>query len=308
MDRRQALAELEAVFGSRLKRDEPLARHTSFRIGGPATLFVEVEAEREIPLIQAAAHALELPLFVLGGGTNLLVSDHGVRAVVVRLGRGFSGIEWRLDGERVRVVAGAAVPFKKLVTLSVERSLEGLEWAEGIPGTVGGGLLMNAGAFGGEIADVLVSVSGIDASGATVTVPREQLRFGYRYFDLPAGLIVTSVELELQPGETAAIRARCLAAKRKREERQPKGLPNAGSVFKNPPGQFAGRLLDAAGLRGFRYGQAMFSPRHANFIVNLGGARAVDVRELMREGQRRVREQFGVELEPEIRLVGEWHE
>lgn len=294
--------------GPRLRRNEPLARHTSFRIGGPAAWYAEVQSEDEIRLVQQAARAVGLPIFVLGGGTNLLVSDRGVHGVVLRLGRSFAWLRWHTGNGTARVEAGAALPFKRLVTESVARSLEGLEFAEGIPGTLGGGLLMNAGAFGGEIADVLVGVRGVDAAGQTVAYPRSQLRFGYRHFDLSRGLIVTGLEFALRPGDPEAIRMRCLAAKCKREQRQPRGLPNAGSIFKNPPGEFAGRLIERVGLRGFRYGNAMFSEQHANFIVNLGGATAAEVRWLMREAERRVRERFGIQLEPEVRLVGEWDE
>lgn len=299
---------LACRLGPRLRRNEPLARHTSFRIGGPATVYAEVESEEEIHLFQWAASAWGLPLFVLGGGTNLLVSDRGLDAVVLRLGRAFAWSRWQADHHSTRVEAGAALPFKRLVTESVSHSLEGLEFAEGIPGTLGGGLLMNAGAFGGEIADVLVSVRAIDRTGQAVVYPRSELRFGYRQFDLPKGLVVTALELSLRPGDPEVIRARCLTAKRKREQCQPRGLPNAGSVFKNPPGDFAGRLIERVGLRGFRHGNAMFSEQHANFIVNLGGATAEEVRWLIREAQRRVEERFGIRLEPEIRLVGEWDE
>lgn len=302
------LEEVEAALGTRWKRNVPLARYTSFRIGGPAAWFAIVESEEEIALVQSAARRLGLPVVILGGGTNVLVSDRGVRAVVVRLGRAFSWIEWEEGAEAVPVSAGAAVPLKKLVLQSVERSLEGLEWAEGIPGTLGGGLLMNAGAFGGEIADVLQGVRGVDSDGRAQWIPRSSLRFGYRHFDLPRGFVVTAVRLLLRPGNPVAIRERCRAAKEKREQRQPRGFPNAGSVFKNPPGHYAGKLIEAVGLRGFRLGQAMFSPQHANFIVNLGAARAREVCALMREAQRRVRERFGIELEPEIRVLGECEE
>ncbi len=300
--------ELRALFGGRLRQNEPLARHTSFRIGGPADYWVEVESPDEIRCVQEWARDQGIPLYILGGGTNVLVSDLGVRGCVLRLGRSFAFLEWKPNGGCTHVRAGAALPLKKLVREAVDRNLTGLEFAEGIPGTVGGGLLMNAGAFGGELADVLVAVEVVSPAGAFERLPREQLRFGYRYFDLPCGTVVTSAEFVLLPGSPAAIRARCEEAKAKRERHQPRGFPNAGSIFKNPPGQFAGRLLEAAGLKGYRVGGAMFSTQHANFIVNLGGARAADVRALMLEAQRRVREQFGVELEPEVRLVGEWRE
>ena len=297
---------LQKAFGSRVRFDEPLSRHTSFRIGGPAEVWVEVTDALEIRRVQAVAAATALPLFVLGGGTNILVSDRGVRGIVLHLGRPLAGLQWRANGTGQHVRAGAAASLKRLVNEAIDRDLSGLEFAEGIPGTVGGGLLMNAGAFGGEIADVVELVEGVDAAGEVQQLPRSALNFGYRQFDLPPDFVVTHLQFLLRPDDGDAIRARRAEAKRRREAHQPLGYPNAGSVFKNPPGQFAGRLLEAAGLKGCRRGGAMFSHQHANFIVNVAGATAADVRWLMEEAARRVREMSGVRLEPEIRLVGDW--
>ena len=294
-------------FGERVRFDEPLSRHTSFRIGGPADVWVEVADAVEIRRAQALAAAADLPLFVLGGGTNILVSDRGVRGVVLHLGRPLASLEWHANGKGLHVRAGAALPLKRLVTEAVARDLTGLEFAEGIPGTVGGGLLMNAGAFGGEIADVIEGIEGVDPRGGSQRLPRSALRFGYRHFDLPPGFIVTHLEFLLHLGDSAAIRSRCDDAKRRREAHQPLGYPNAGSIFKNPPGEFAGRLLEAVGMKGQRRGGAMVSEQHANFIVNVGGATAADVRLLMAEASRRVWEAKRIRLQPEIRLVGEWN-
>lgn len=300
---RQALQE---AFGSRVRFDEPLSRHTSFSIGGPVDVWVEVADALEVRRVQAFAAATALPLFVLGGGTNVLVSDRGVRGIVLHLGRPLAALQWRANGTGHHVRAGAAASLKRLVNEAIDRALAGLEFAEGIPGTVGGSLLMNAGAFGGEMADVVRSVEGVDAAGQAQQLPRSALRFGYRHFDLPPGFIVTHLHFLLQPDDGAAIHARRENAKRRREAHQPLGYPNAGSVFKNPPGQFAGKLLEAAGLKGCRRGGAMFSRQHANFIVNVDAATAADVRWLMDEAIHRVREMSGVRLEPEIRLVGDW--
>jgi UDP-N-acetylmuramate dehydrogenase len=300
---RQALQE---VFGTRVRFAEPLCRHTSFRIGGPAEVWVEVADAEEIRRVQVIAAAADLPLFILGGGTNVLVSDRGVRGVVLHLARSMASLDWRANGVGSHVRAGAAVPFKRLVNEAIARTLAGLEFAEGIPGTVGGGLLMNAGAFGGEISGVIEWVEGVDAHGAAQRLPRSALRFGYRHFDLPKGFIVTHAEFLLHPGERAAITAKRAEAKRRREAHQPLGYPNAGSIFKNPPGESAGRLIEAAGLKGHRHGGAMVAQQHANFIVNCGGATASDVRALMDEAARRVWEMTGVHLEPEIKLVGDW--
>jgi UDP-N-acetylmuramate dehydrogenase len=297
---------LKQTFGERVRFAEPLSKHTSFRIGGPADVWVEVADAVEIRRVQAIAAATGLPLFVLGGGTNLLVSDRGVRGIVLHLGRPMASVEWRANASGVHVRAGAALRFKRLVTECVDRDLAGLEFAEGIPGTVGGGLLMNAGAFGGEIADVVEFIEGVDARGEVQQIPRPALRFGYRRFDLPSGFIVTHLQFLLHHGERAAIRARREEAKRRREAHQPLGYPNAGSIFKNPPGEFAGRLIEAVGLKGHRRGGAMISDRHANFIVNVGNATAADVCALMDEATRRVWEAKGVRLEPEVRLVGDW--
>jgi len=296
----------EHALGERVRFDEPLSRHTSFRIGGPADVWVEVADASEIRRAQQLAAAAGLPLFLLGAGTNVLVSDRGVRGVVMHLGRPLASVEWQANGVGWHVRAGAALPLKRLVTDTMGRHLTGLEFAEGIPGTVGGGLLMNAGAFGGELADVVEWVEGVDAHGEVCRIARAALRFGYRFFDLPRGFVVTHLGLLLQPGDPQAIAAQRDSAKRRRERRQPVGYPNAGSIFKNPPGSYAGRLIEAAGLKGLRHGGAMVSDQHANFIVNIGGATASDVCALMREVTQRVLETAGVRLEPEIKLVGDW--
>ncbi len=294
---------LRQAFGERVRFDEPLERHTSFRIGGPADAWLVAESLDDVATSRRLASQLDLPLWVLGGGTNVLVSDRGVRGLVLHLGRTFSTAEW-LATDVVR--AGAAMVFKKLVLATIERGLAGLEFAEGIPGSVGGGLLMNAGAFGGEIANVVESVEGVDHDAAIVALPRERLHFGYRHFDLPRGLIVTHVRFRMTPDDPQRVRERREAARQKRLARQPAGFPNAGSVFKNPPGTFAGRLIESVGLKGRRIGNAQISPAHANFIVNLGGATAADVRALMNEAIGAVAAAQGVQLEPEIKLVGEW--
>lgn len=297
---------MQRLLGPRLRWNEPLSRHTSFRIGGPADVWVDVESPVEIQQVQTWAAAEGLPVVVLGGGTNVLVSDRGVRAVVMHLGRAFAVSEWRPNGQGQYVRAGAAVPFKRLVTEAIERDLAGLEFAEGIPGTLGGGLLMNAGAFGGEISNVLSWIEGVAADGTIQRRARSELRFGYRSFELEAGFIVMLLEMSLPHGARDVIQARRDDAKRRREKHQPLGYPNAGSIFKNPPGQFAGRLIESVGLKGKRIGNAMFSEQHANFIVNCGAARAADVRALMDEAMQRVEARHGVRLEPEIRLVGDW--
>jgi UDP-N-acetylmuramate dehydrogenase len=290
-----------------LRRDEILARHVSMRVGGPADLFCEVHSEAALARLVRHARAANLPVFLLGGGTNLVVADRGIRGLTVKLGRGLAQSEW-LDEEEhcAHLVAGAAANFKRLVLEVTGRGFSGIEFGEGIPGTVGGGVLMNAGAFGGEIADVVSALRGVDACGEIVRLTREELSFAYRRLDLPAGFVVTALELRVVRDDPAAIAGRVADAKRRRGRHQPLGQPNAGSIFKNPRGDFAGRLIELCGLKGRRVGGAQVSPQHANFIVNTGGARAVEVRDLMREVRDTVWRERGVWLEPEVRLVGEW--
>jgi UDP-N-acetylmuramate dehydrogenase len=295
-------SELRGKFGARVRASMPLAELTSFRIGGPADLFVAVEDETELMHAKAAAYRAGVPCFCLGAGTNLLVSDRGMRGLVVRLGDGFAKI--KIDD--AKVVAGAAAPFGTLVQEVVDRGLAGLEFGEGIPGTVGGGLVMNAGAFGGEIAKVVTLVHGVTESGEALALSKDDVKFAYRRTELPAHFIITRVDFELARGDRAHLTARVAELHAKRASRQPRGVPNAGSIFKNPPGNFAGKLLEGAGLKGTRLGGAAFSDQHANFIVNLGGAQAAEVRALIDMARNKVKEQSGVWLEPEVRLVGDW--
>jgi UDP-N-acetylmuramate dehydrogenase len=284
----------------------PLARYTSFRVGGPADVFVEVESTVELQVVLRALHAGDTPCFLLGGGTNILVSDKGVRGVVIRLGDGFNYAQWEEADGAARVRVGAARPLGRFVRDAAAKGYGGVEFAEGIPGSVGGGLLMNAGAFGGELSRVVEAVSGAQADGELLRLPGEAVGFAYRRTALPPGFLVSEVEFHLRPDTPAAIAARMQAAQQKRQAAQPHGYPNAGSIFKNPPGSYAGKLIETTGLKGVAYGQAQVSERHANFIVNKGGARAADVKQLMEQIQRAVWEHHHVRLEPEVRLVGEW--
>ncbi len=303
---RDAVAAVLVAAGADVRRDEPLARHTSFRIGGPADLFVAAATVSELQAALRAARAHGYPVFFLGGGSNLLVSDRGVRGLVLKLGKPFDFVEWEPDDTGASLRIGAAVPFKRMVAEAVAAGLAGLEFGEGIPGTIGGGILMNAGAFGGEIGRVVTVLEAVDESGEHIELPRERLGFAYRRLTLPTRALITAVRVRLERGDAAALAASVADAKARRDRHQPKGRPNAGSIFKNPPGTFAGRLLEEAGLKGARLGEAMFSERHANFIVNLGHARAVDVKGLIDLATRAVRRLRAIELEPEVRLVGEW--
>jgi UDP-N-acetylmuramate dehydrogenase len=295
-------AELISRFGPRVGCGERLAAFTSFRIGGPADFILEVNDAQELSAALTAAHRHSVPAFCLGTGTNILVSDRGVRGLVVRLGGSFK--QMAFDGSHIK--AGAAVQFGELVAQAVTRGLAGLEFGEGIPGSVGGALIMNAGAFGGEMAPVVSAVHGANPDGTLRTLSKDEIGFFYRRSILPAGFVVAAVEFDLVPGDREALLTKVVELKARRAARQPQGVPNAGSIFKNPPGKFAGRLLEACGLKGERVGGAAFSDRHANFIVNLGGARASDVWALMELARRKVEQQAGVRLEAEVKLVGEW--
>ena len=293
---------LDAVVPGRVRMEEPLARPTSFRIGGPAEVLVAPDTTDELAAIVRVATAAGASLTLLGAGSNVLVGDGGVRGVVVKLGRGFRRVAWR--GECVE--AGAAVQLGRLARDAATRGLAGLEYAEGIPGTVGGALFMNAGAYGGEIADVVDVVEGVGADGVVARLERGGLAFTYRRTALPAGFVVTVVVFRLRAEGGDAVQARLDQARTRRIASQPHGSANAGSIFKNPPGDYAGRLVELAGLKGARVGGARISERHGNFIVNEGDARAADVQALMQEAQRVVWERSGVWLEPEVRLVGSW--
>lgn len=294
------------VDATKLRRDESLARHTSMRVGGPADLFCEVEDDHELGAWIAWARARGLSVFLIGGGTNLVVGDRGIRGLTLKLGRPFSAVDWQLDGDEARVVVGAAANFKRFVGDTLDRGFAGLEFAEGIPGTIGGGVIMNAGAFGGEIGEVVTALHGVDEHGAPRRLGRDVLHFSYRHLDLPRGFVVTALEIVLRRGDPAKMAARAADARRKRGRRQPVGHPNAGSIWKNPAGDFAGRLIDSLGLRGTRIGGAEISPRHGNFIVNVDRAQAADVRALMDLTRDRVWQARGVWLQAEVKLVGEW--
>jgi UDP-N-acetylmuramate dehydrogenase len=293
---------LRAQFGATLERDRPLADLTSFKIGGPADLFVSVNDEEQLAAAIAAAYRHSVPVFCLGSGSNLLVSDRGIRGLVLRLGAGLASIS--IDGRAVS--AGAAVQFRALVETVVECGLAGLEFGEGIPGTLGGGLVMNAGAFGGEIARVVTLVHGVTERGERRSLTNEEIGFAYRRSALPRGFVITRIEFALEPGDREALWTRVLTLRERRAARQPSDYPNAGSVFKNPAGDFAGGLLERVGLKGMQVGGAAFSCHHANFIVNLGTARADHVRRLIELARGKVKEATGVLLDLEVKLVGEW--
>ena len=298
--------QLVQLLGERIRFGCPLARYTSFRIGGPADAFAEPTTLAELQTLLAILHAERIPFFLLGGGTNLLISDKGVRGVVIKLGHGFNYALWQEQGDGAVVNVGAAHSLGRFVREAVRQGYHGVEFAEGIPGSVGGGLLMNAGAFGGELSRVVGAITGVHGEGIISHLTGEEIGFAYRRTALPPQFVVAEVEFHLQRGELAEITAAMERAQRRRQHTQPHGYPNAGSIFKNPPGAYAGRLIEAAGLKGREHGRARISERHANFIVNTGGASAADVKGLMEQAQLAVWQKHQVWLEPEVRFVGEW--
>lgn len=306
------LVRLQAALAERLgpervRADEPLARHTFYRIGGPADLFVVAGSVEELIAAVTLARENGAPYFILGAGTNVLVSDRGIRGLVVESRA--KKVTWAEQDNRAQVTVEAGAPLSRLARQAARRGWAGLTWACGIPGTVGGGVVQNAGAHGGCMADVLQSVTVLDNDDVTWCVPAENLGFDYRdsVFKKRIGpaWIILAAELRLHRGDPAGLAARIADYDAWRRARQPAGA-SCGSVFKNPPGDYAGRLVEAAGLKGERAGGAEISPLHANFFVNKGGATAADVMVLIDRVRSEVMRQFSVALELEIELVGEW--
>ncbi len=304
---RERLAAMAAP--TALSCDLSLARFTSFQIGGSADLFFDPPSLEILAAAFAAAHDLAVPVTCLGGGTNVLVSDAGVRGLVVRLGKAFEFIRWtEVDYATADVEAGASTRFIRLAKDSASRGFQGLEFAAGIPGSVGGAAQMNAGAFGGEISQSLTSLVVVSRCGEIVEKSREELQFSYRKLALEAGDMIACLRFRLTRSSVGRLQQEVARVQDKRRRNQPVGYPNAGSIFKNPPGEYAGRLIEKAGLKGRIEGGALVSPEHANFIVNVGSATARDVRKLMSLVQEEVWSRCGVWLEPEVRFIGEWDE
>ncbi len=298
--------ELKLVGGLKVKRFEPMARYTSMKIGGPADYFIEVQTEPSLQRLLALLQSHDTAFYLLGNGSNVLVSDRGIPGAVVRLTGEFKTAQWREDGPIVRLRVGAAYGMTQLVREAARKGYGGLEFAEGIPGTVGGALVMNAGAYGSEIEKVVERVDGVTRQGQAIGWSRAEMTFTYRDSHLPEGTVVTRVEMRLHKDEAVRVKSKVDELVKKRKKSQPSGFPNSGSMYRNPPGDFAGRLIEAAGLKGKRIGESQISERHANFIVNLGGAKADDVRALMELAHSEVKRQFGIELVPEVRLIGDW--
>lgn len=285
-----------------IRTDEMMKHHTTFRIGGPADYFVTPNDETALAAVVRLCLETGMPYYLLGNGSNLLVSDQGYRGVMIAMGEAFQRCEIT-DG---RVTAGAGMMLSRLARRAGEASLAGLEFAAGIPGTLGGAMVMNAGAYGSEIKDVLVSAKVMDQSGEVQVLTAEELELGYRTSCIPRKQYVAlEGTFMLKTGNPEEIREKMEELMVQRKTRQPVEYPSAGSTFKRPAGYFAGKLIDDAGLRGFRVGDAQISEKHCGFVVNRGQATASQVMALCQEVTGRVKEKFGVELEMEVKILGE---
>lgn len=298
------LARLQQCSDITVRQNAPMRDYTSFQIGGTADLLLLPETKEALQACCKAVRASGLSAYILGAGSNVLVGDGGIRGVVIRLGAPFS----RIRQSGTMLIAEAGVSLARLASAALEAGLSGLEFASGIPGSLGGAVFMNAGAYGGEMKDVVVETEYLDVSDGTLhRVTGADHGFDYRrsVFTGTEHLIVES-RLQLTPGEPETIRAAMRDLNSRRKEKQPLHYPSAGSTFKRPAGYFAAKLIEDAGLKGAKVGGAQVSEKHAGFIVNTGGATAADVRRLMAHVQKEVFEAFGVMLEPEVRLLGEF--
>ncbi|OPL07416.1 MAG: UDP-N-acetylenolpyruvoylglucosamine reductase [delta proteobacterium ML8_F1] len=293
-------ALVEIVGSQRVLLEEPLKNHTSFKIGGAARVVVLPQTPLEVAAVVRTLFSSKAKYMILGNGTNLLFPDEGYRGIVVKLAENLSQIEVR--GTLVQAQAGALL--SRLSKVALKNHLSGLEFASGIPGTLGGAVVMNAGAYGGEMKDVVTEVKALTEEGELLVFDREAMEFGYRNSIVKErGLIVLETTLALEKSEKERIASRMSELDEKRRARQPLHLPSAGSTFKRPSGNYAGKLIEEAGLRGLRYGGAMVSERHCGFVVNVGEATYEEVTTLMGIIQRTVFERFGINLEPEVKII-----
>ncbi len=282
--------------------NEPMSEHTTFKIGGPADYFVSVTKESEISNAILWAKENNIPYMIIGNGSNMLVSDKGIRGLVIEVGKNFADI--RCEGEKIYVQAGALL--SRVAKTAMNESLTGMEEISGIPGTIGGAIYMNAGAYGGEIKNVIETVTYLDCDGEIKTVTADECEFGYRTSIFETGdKVILSTVLKLKKGNLGEIKEKMADFTNRRKTKQPLAYPSAGSTFKRPEGHFAGALVENSGLKGYTVGKAQISELHAGFVINIGGATCEDVLGVIRHAQKIVKEKYDVCLEPEIRLVGE---
>ena len=286
-----------------IKPEEPMKNHVTFRVGGPADFFVTPKNYEELSGVLKCCAKYEMPCYIMGNGSNLLVSDQGYRGVVIQLFRQLNGIQ--CEGNVIRAQAGALL--SAVANRALEEKLTGFEFAAGIPGTLGGACVMNAGAYGGEMKDVLKSVTVLTREGKRITLQKNELELGYRTSIIAKkDYIVLEAEIELKAGDAEEIKAVMDDLKERRTTKQPLEYPSAGSTFKRPEGYFAGKLIQESGLQGFQVGGAQVSEKHCGFVINKDQATAADIAELIRQVQDRVEEKFGVRLETEVKRLGEF--
>lgn len=302
VDEAHRAALIAELADSQVLFDEPMRNHTSFRIGGPADVLVMPATVDDLRRALQLARRYEAPLTITGNGSNLLVRDGGLRGMVVKLGDSFA----RITVEETRIIAQSGALLADVSRAAGAHSLTGLEFAIGIPGTLGGGAIMNAGAYGGEMKDVVTHVTALDHSGEIHEMTPDDLQFGYRRSALQQlGWIVAEVRMQLQPGDPGEIQAKMADLTHQRESKQPLSFPSAGSVFKRPPGKFVGPMVEELGLKGYRIGDAQVSEKHAGFIINRGAATARDVLALIDHVRQKVLAAYDVWLETEVRIIGE---
>lgn len=294
---------MDIIDKNRIYTNEPMKNHTTFRVGGSADFFVVPKTKEEVKNITALCQEMGMPYYVLGNGSNLLVGDKGYRGVIVQIYKEMNTIQ--VEENRMKVQAGALL--SKIGSAALEAGLTGFEFAAGIPGTMGGAVSMNAGAYGGEMKDVLYDVTVLTPAGEIITLQKEELELGYRTSIVARkSYIVLEATIVLEKGDKEAIKARMDELRGLRTAKQPLEYPSAGSTFKRPEGYFAGKLIQDSGLRGFQVGGAQVSEKHCGFVINKENATAADILELMRQVSVIVKEKFGVELEAEVKRLGEF--
>ena len=303
MDMQLLQDKLVSIVGDEnVKRDEPMCAHTTFRVGGPADFLVSPTSLEDVRAVLVACDDARVPLYIMGRGSNVLVADAGLRGVVVQIAGNLAGAELHDDGT---VHALAGITNAKLASMAQRAGFAGYEFAAGIPGTVGGAAIMNAGAYDGEFKQVATAVTCLDAQRAVVEVTADEADWSYRRsMMLEKGMTVLSVELKLEHGDPRRIQERMDELARRRSDKQPLDVPSAGSTFKRPIGHYAGKLIQDAGLMGYTVGGAQVSHKHAGFVVNFDHATAADVAQVIWDVKERVADRFGVELEPEVRMWG----
>ena len=296
------LSALKAKQPGQVLVQEPMSQHTSFHIGGPADILVIPSSVQGLLQVLELARTWQVPVTVIGNGTNLLVRDKGIRGLVIKLGNAIK--EWQVESSRITFNSGLSLAMAAHVAL--DAGLTGMEFAAGIPGSVGGAIYMNAGAYGGEMKNIVTEVTVLDRQGQTRIIPAGEMCFGYRSSAIQGTEnLILAATVQLQPGDPEKITAKMADLAARRRDKQPLELPSAGSTFKRPAGNFAGTLIDKAGLKGFSVGDAQVSVKHAGFIVNTGHASCADVLQLITAVQEKVFASAGIHLEPEVLIIGE---